>query len=140
MRLLVALVIFLPPQGFNFSLKPVHQLLVGAKLKCSHCPHEVAMMVPMAVVIAEHAAIVPTADPRIDVGETVLHHLPLIPPDFFLENSAATPASEVAGVVNDLLRFGSLPSLLPDHGRSIAQLGYYKSCLWQESAGRVLRN
>jgi hypothetical protein len=87
------------------------------------------MMVTMTVVVAKHTAMILTADPGIDISEAVFNHASSIAPNFLFENSAASPASEVGGVVNDFRRFGSLPRLLPGHGRIIAQLGYYKSDL-----------
>jgi hypothetical protein len=75
------------------------------------------MMVTMTVVVAEDTTVVLIADPGIDVSEAVFHHAPLVAPNFLFENGTATPASEVAGVVDNFLRFGSFPGPLPGHGR-----------------------
>jgi hypothetical protein len=76
-----------------------------------------AMMVTMTVVVAENTTMVLIADPRIDVSEAVFHDASLVAPNFLFENGTATPTSEVAGVVDNFLRFGSSPGLLPGHGK-----------------------
>lgn len=64
----------------------------------------------VAVVVAEHTAIIGSADPRVNVGQAVLDYFVPGKPSFFFKNRAASLAAEIEGLIYLLLQLGWLVS------------------------------
>jgi hypothetical protein len=83
-----------------------------------------AMVLIVAVVIAKHPAIVDWANPRINVGQAVLHYFLAGKPNFFFQNRATSLAGEIEGLIDPLLQLGWLLSSPRVHHCSLTQVGY----------------
>ena len=65
--------------------------------------HEMPVMVLMAIVVPQNAAIVGGANSSIDVCQAVLHHAPAFIPDLFLEYGASPSAREMQRLIDSFL-------------------------------------
>ena len=94
-------------------------------------PHEVPVMAIMAVVVAEHSAVVHPADQMIDVRKIVLRHLAIRHlPHFFPQFGSAPIVSSIIFCGNCGLPalFATLPSLAQmGHGMTLL-LGRHGTC------------
>src|SRR5271157_3408131 len=91
------------------------------------------VMMAMAVVVSQHAAIVGGANPGIDVRQAVFHHRAAIAPNLFFHDSTTSAATEIAGLIDSLARFRGPASFLSAHDVTmIAQMGCRISLLFNE--------
>ena len=120
---LAFLFIFAPPQVFYFVLELLNQRFIIRKLYRSGPAHIMAVMLVVAVIVAEHTAIIGWANPRVNVGQAVLDYFVACKPSFFLKNRAPSHASEIEGLIYLLIQLGRLLASPRTHRFSISQVG-----------------
>ena len=103
---------------------------VRGELHGSNVPHEVPMVVAVAVVVAQDPAVVHMAAFQIDVGQILSNYFVVLKPDLFLEHRALALASERV----DLRGYGFHRALFLAHKNSVTQTGFMVSRLRANSA------
>lgn len=110
--------IFDPPEIADLMIELPGQCFVFGELERFLLPHEMPMMVVVAVVLPEYPPVVRTANRGVDVREAVLDDLPIpVSPDFFLEHCSTPRPLQIDRIVDDLLNQRSAGLLRPQAPR-----------------------
>jgi hypothetical protein len=72
----------------HFRDKPLGQLRVCEEGHGVHFAHEMPMVIPVAVVVSQHATVIQRATLQVDIREAVGNHVAVFEPDLFFEKRA----------------------------------------------------